>query len=243
MPPRATPAAGATHVGNVRDNNEDFYTVTDGIWAVADGLGGHAGGEVASELAVTAAIERLAAGGFAEPEDALPAAYRAAHRVILDAAAAEPAIADMGTTLVLAWRDDEGRIRIGNVGDSRAYLLTDGGLDLVTIDDNYAHELYEAGQLTAEQARVHPGRFLLSRALGLDDADGPQPRQHVLASPGRLLLCSDGLNSELPDDHIGTVLGQGTPRQACDRLVQAALDAGGNDNVTVVVVDLAETSG
>lgn len=236
-------AAGATHVGNVRANNEDYYTVADGIWAVADGLGGHAGGEVASEVAVTAAIHHLQAGKFATAEDALPAAYRAAHLAILEAGRLQPALADMGTTLVLAWRDDQSGIRIGNVGDSRAYRLADDKLELVTVDDNHAQELYDAGVITAEQARDHPGRFWLSKALGLDRREVPEPRQHVLATPARLLLCSDGLNSEIPDDDIATLLAGGTPQEASDRLVQAALDAGGNDNVTVVVVDLADASG
>lgn len=232
--------AAATHVGYVRANNEDCHAIGDSVWVVADGLGGHAGGEVASELAVAAAVDALSSNSTADPESALETAYRAAHRAILEAAGEQPALAGMGTTLVLAWQDDGGTMHIGNLGDSRAYLLADGQLDLVTIDDNLAQELLDAGVLTAEQARVHPGQFRLSKALGLDHAEVPQPRHHQLTQPGRLLLCSDGLNSEVPDEQIAALLADGTPEDASERLVQAALEAGGKDNVTVLVLDLAE---
>ncbi|MDP9406256.1 MAG: protein phosphatase 2C domain-containing protein [Actinomycetota bacterium] len=232
-------AAGATHVGHVRDNNEDAYVITDRVWAVADGLGGHAGGEDASAAAVDAAQERLEVHAGSDPEQAVRAAFRAAHDTILMLAEAEPSLADMGTTMVLAWRDDDGMVRIGNVGDSRAYLLADGELRPLTTDDNEAQALLDRGELTAEQARVHPGQFRLTKVLGTGSPEVPQPREHLLpGTAGRLLLCSDGLNSELSDDEIAALLADGTPQQAADRLVRAALDAGGHDNVTVVVVDL-----
>ena len=219
-------------MGLVRDNNEDAYALAENVWAVADGLGGHAGGEIASSLAIDAAMRAMA-----ESAD-LGGAFSAAHAAIARAAAADPALADMGTTLVLAHRDAQGRIRIGNVGDSRAYLLAGGALSRLTVDDNHAQELFDRGELSEAEARVHPGRFWLSKALGLGDRVAPQPKlSEVTASSGRLLLCTDGLNSELPDERTAEIVSEGLPQQAADALVEAALGAGGGDNVTVVVVD------
>lgn len=228
-------SAAATSVGRVRAANEDAYGSTDQAWVVADGLGGHAGGEVASQLAVRAALGVLAQP-VRDAVGALNAAYQAASDAIAAHAAAHPALADMATTMVAStWSATEG-LHVANVGDSRAYLLSAGHFDQVTRDDNVAEELFARGALTAEQARTHPGQYHLTRALGLGEW---APTVHHLPSPaGRLLLCSDGLNSEVPDDLIGRLLDGGSPQQACDRLVEAALAAGGSDNVTVVVVDL-----
>lgn len=228
-------SAAMTSVGRVRDRNEDAYGSTDQAWVVADGLGGHAGGEVASQLAVQAALGMLAQPAD-DPVSALQAGYQAASDAITSYAAEHPALADMATTMVAAaWSATDG-LHVANVGDSRAYLLTGGQFHQVTRDDNVAEELFARGALTAEQARTHPGQYHLTRALGLGEW---APTVHHVPSPeGRLLLCSDGLNSEVPDDVIGRLLGGGTPEQACERLVEAALAAGGSDNITVVVVDL-----
>ncbi len=228
-------SGAATSVGRVRDGNEDAYGSTDQAWVVADGLGGHAGGEVASQLAVDAALRALAQP-VGDAVEALHAAYRAASDAIAAHAAEHRALADMATTMVAAtWSATEG-LHVANVGDSRGYLLSGGRVEQVTRDDNVAEELYARGALTAEQARTHPGQYHLTRALGLGEW-APTVR-HLPSATGRLLLCSDGLNSEVPDDVIGRLLGHGTPQQACDRLVEAALAAGGSDNITVVVVDL-----
>ena len=228
-------SAALTSVGRVRDGNEDAFGSTDHAWVVADGLGGHAGGEVASEIAVQAALRVLE-----QPSDApvalLQAAYQAASDGISAHASQHRDLADMATTMVAAtWSATDG-LYVGNVGDSRAYLLTGGRLAQLTRDDNVAEELLARGALTAEQARTHPGQYQLTRALGLGDWT---PTVHHVASPeGRLLLCSDGLNSEVPDEVIGRLLDGGSVQDACDRLVEAALAAGGSDNITVVVVDL-----
>lgn len=223
-------AAGATHVGLVRANNEDAFGINDDVWAVADGLGGHAGGEVASTVAIEELLQQL-------PGD-FTAAFAAAHDAILEVAQHHPGLADMGTTLVAAQRDDDGHIRIANVGDSRAYLLAAGRLGRLTVDDNYAQELLDRGGITADQARVHQGRFWLSKALGLGDAVAPQPKITTVPAPtGRLLLCTDGLNSELSDEQIALALGEGSPQESADALIEQALAAGGRDNVTVVVLD------
>jgi protein phosphatase len=133
------------------------------------------------------------------------------------------------------WSAADG-LHVANVGDSRGYLLSGGRFAQVTRDDNVAEELFARGALTAEQARTHPGQYHLTRALGL--GDWAPTVHHVPSASGRLLLCSDGLNSEVPDDLIGRLLDGDTPQLACDRLIEAALAAGGADNITVVVVDL-----
>jgi protein phosphatase len=228
-------SAAATSVGRVREGNEDAYGSTDNAWVVADGLGGHAGGEVASQIAVQAAL-RVLAEPADDPVSALRAAYQAASDGIAAHAAQQRALADMATTMVAAtWSANDG-LHVANVGDSRAYLLSGGRFEQVTRDDNVAEELFARGALTAEQARTHPGQYHLTRALGLGDwAPTVTP---LPSSTGRLLLCSDGLNSEVPDEVIGRLLGSGSLQTVCDRLVEAALEAGGSDNITVVVVDL-----
>jgi len=229
-------AAARTHVGLVRDGNEDAYGIEDNAWAVADGLGGHAGGEVASGIAVESALRTLRQADSSDLAAALGAAFAAAASDVATRAEADPGLADMATTLVLAVRDAAGEVCVGNIGDSRAYLLSGGELAQVTRDDNIAELLRDRGALTAEQARVHPGQFQLTKALGLGDSE---PAVHRLTpAAGRLLLCTDGANGELSDEQMARLLESGTPQEACERLVTAALEAGGSDNVTVLVVDL-----
>lgn len=217
-------AAAATHTGRVRDGNEDAYAVSESVWVVADGMGGHSGGEVAARAAADAALA-------AEPARAIGAA----HAAVL--ALTTPELADMGTTLVhavLVGRE----LQVRWAGDSRAYLLDESGLHLLTADHNQAEELRAAGHLTEAQARVHPGQYRLTRAIGLGRSTAPEPGEVTVAAHGRLLLCSDGLTSEVDDPEVAALLADGLPDDAARRLVERAVDAGGRDNVTVVVVDL-----
>lgn len=205
-----------TEVGHVRQRNEDALLARPerGILAVADGLGGHPAGDLASLTAVQALDEApLTAAASA---DDLVAATRDAHNAVLAVAEEEPGRLGMGTTVVLAVID-AGRARIVHVGDSRAYLLsTDGELHAVTRD--------------------HGMHGYLTQALGLDRDVEPDVAE-VLCEPGsRLLLCTDGLTNMVDDDKLAELLGQGDAQQACDALVQTALDNGGVDNVTVIVV-------
>jgi protein phosphatase len=205
-----------TEVGHVRQRNEDALLARPerGILAVADGLGGHPAGDLASLTAVQALDEApLTAAASA---DDLVAATRDAHNAVLAVAEEEPGRLGMGTTVVLA-AIDAGRARIVHVGDSRAYLLsTDGDLHAVTRD--------------------HGMHGYLTQALGLDRDVEPDVAE-VLCEPGtRLLLCTDGLTNMLDDDKLAELLGQGDAQEACDALVQTALDNGGVDNVTVIVV-------
>jgi PPM family protein phosphatase len=238
---RLTRPAAATHVGRVRKNNEDAYAVGDGFWIVADGLGGHVGGEVASGLAVDAAREYLELAGLGRTPalSEVLAAFRVANWAIHAGARDEPNLEGMGTTLVVAALNPYGTLIVGNVGDSRAYLLVGGGLHQLTTDDNLAQELVASGALTLEAARTHPGQFVLTKALGLGQRTAPKATiRTVQRAQGRLLLCTDGLSGELDDSRIGALLDEGTPEEAAADLVAAALECGGRDNVTVIVVDL-----
>ena len=232
--------AGGTHIGRVRPNNEDaFYPEQDGggagrlLAAVADGMGGHAGGEVASRTAVAAAVET-----DGPPEDRVEAANRAVMAAVL----ADPDLAGMGTTLTLAQFGPGGRLALGHVGDSRAYLLRGGRLDQITIDDNMAQELVDQGEITKEEARNHPRSSWLTQALGFEDKLEVKAGSIGLEAGDRVMLCSDGLHGELPDGEILSLLGSGAPSDAVWGLIEAANLAGGRDNITVMVVDAAEAA-
>lgn len=205
-----------TEVGHVRSRNEDALLARPerGVLAVADGLGGHPAGDVASMTALSS-IDGSGLRADSTEED-LRAAAAAAHQSVLDAAAAEPGRAGMGTTLVLAAVQD-GAALVLHVGDSRAYLLAaDGELSAVTED--------------------HGVHGYLTQALGLDREVAPDVARVDCPPGSRLLLCTDGLTNMVDDAGVAGLLGRGSAQDACDGLVEAALEAGGVDNVTVVVV-------
>ena len=205
-----------TEVGHVRSRNEDALLARPerGVLAVADGLGGHPAGDVAGMTALSSVD---GAGLVADSsEDDLRAAAAGAHQAVLDAAAAEPGRTGMGTTLVLAAVQDAAALVL-HVGDSRAYLLSASG-DLSAVTEDHGLHGY------------------LTQALGLDRDVAPDVARVECPPGSRLLLCTDGLTNMVDDDSLAVLLGRGSAREACDALVEAALDAGGVDNVTVVVV-------
>lgn len=211
----------------------------EAVFAVADGLGGHAAGEVASALALEplADVDPAACEGVEALQETLAEAVREANRTVHAAARKDPDKAGMGTTLTATAVYGK-QLVLAHVGDSRAYFLRDGDLWQLTTDHTAAQEAVDAGYLTAEQAAQRPERHMLARAVGLDsEVTVDTPPAEVLRSGDRLLLCSDGLIDPVPDEAIAAILkDHPDPRQACDALVQAALDGGGPDNVTVVVV-------
>lgn len=240
--------AGLTDQGRVRARNEDALLLRPdrGLFAVADGMGGHAGGDVASRIAVDVLDERLVAAGRETDDDRLAAAIRDAHDAILRAARAETALAGMGTTLTALIVRADGTALLGHVGDSRAYLVRDGALEQITRDQTWVQEQVDAGRLTPAQARVHPFSAVITCALGIEDrALDIQLLHPAVRSGDVLLLCSDGLTARLDDDDLGALLGDPARRGLADRagledaaraLVDAANDAGGPDNVTVALV-------
>jgi PPM family protein phosphatase len=232
-------SASSTHVGNVREANEDAVLVTPTMAVVADGMGGHAAGEVASALAVEA-FPRLAT--TSHDLEGLTRAVVATNQVILDDAAENPSREGMGTTLVGVVhvdRADGVALALVNIGDSRCYRVRAGQIVQLTSDHSWAEEMVRAGRLTAEEATSHPRRHQLTRVLGM--ADGASPDVSWLAGePGDVfVLCSDGLSNEVTDQEIAAVVTAApTLEEASRELVARALDHGGRDNVSVVVVRL-----
>lgn len=224
-------------VGCVRSHNEDSYLVAAPLFCVCDGMGGHAAGEVASSIAV----ETIAKTGPKTADAAqLGAAVEAANAAIIEAAVNGVGRAGMGCTATAAIIEGT-TLAIAHVGDSRAYLLHEGTLIRVTRDHSYVEELVDAGEITADEARVHPNRSVITRALGSDPAMYADHFTLNIEEGDRLILCSDGLSSMIPDGEIERVAQQSSTAQICtDNLVDAALAAGGGDNVTVVVVDVTD---
>ena len=232
-------AGAATDAGRVREHNEDSVLAGAGIFAVADGIGGHAAGEVASALAVA----RL--GQLGEVPGLSPETVRAhlalANQEILDSAADHPEQAGMGTTvagLALAWFAGAEHWVVFNVGDCRVYRFTDNRLEQLTTDHTEVAELVAAGTIDAEAALRHPRRNVVTRALGIDP--GPEADLWILPqTPGeRFLICSDGLPLELTEEQMTTVLrDEPVAEIAARELVRLAVEAGGRDNVSAVVVD------
>jgi protein phosphatase len=227
----------ATDVGRVRTNNEDALFTSDRLFAVADGMGGHQGGEVASTVALSTLDER-----FTEPStEGLVAAARIANEAVFERAADDPELRGMGTTLVaIAPIADSDALAWINVGDSRLYLLRDGALTQISEDHSLVQEAVRAGDLTPEEALVHPQRNIVTRALGIDpevDVDGDQVDSFA---GDRYVLCSDGLYEFVDDDRIAATLRRlDDPTEASSELVRLANEGGGRDNITVVVVDVA----
>lgn len=234
----------ATAIGRVRRVNEDRYLISPWLYAVADGMGGHGSGDVASSLA----IDALQACARLHPlsADAVLAALYAANRLILEAAAERGNGDGMGTTvtgLALIETSGGGHLMMFNVGDSRVYRLADGRLDQITVDHSEAQELVIAGHLTRDEARTYPRRNIITRALGSDPPPAPDHWLLPAIAGNRYLLCSDGLFGELTDDQILPLLTAGDPQHAADTLVTAANDAGGRDNITTIIVDVHQDEG
>jgi protein phosphatase len=230
--------AAATDVGLVRSNNEDAFLTAPPLFAVADGMGGHRAGEVASAGAI-----RTLQKEAGHDTDSLVAAVQSANRVVHAEAAANPDLSGMGTTIT-AMMTTHDSAQIVHVGDSRAYLLREGRLRRLTQDHTVVDRLAREGKIPAEEVDRHPQRSVLERALGVSpevDVDV----QLLDVRPGdRLLLCTDGLTSMLDDDEIRQILlTESDPQTAAQALIDAALAAGGKDNVTAVIVDFPRPDG
>ncbi|MET3288226.1 Stp1/IreP family PP2C-type Ser/Thr phosphatase [Brevibacillus fluminis] len=234
-----------SHVGCIRQLNEDFYacTVDDHgrvFSIVADGMGGHQAGDVASRMAVEGILRELSElEPDLEREDArerLMHAMVVTNEAVYRHALENPECNGMGTTVVCALIDDEGGV-LAHVGDSRIYLYTADGLKQQTEDHTLVHELMKSGQITSEQAAVHPQRNVIMRALGTEKDVRVDLGEFRWEQDDVLLLCSDGLTNKVSKSQIESLLGSQLPlKEQIDALVQHALDAGGEDNVTVVAV-------
>lgn len=224
-----------TDIGYVRDHNEDSLIIIPPLFAVADGMGGHEAGEIASEITVNTLAELAPSHLDAE---GLTAAVEAANYNVMKAPRQGIGRDGMGTTLTAAMLEGE-RLLIAQVGDSRAYLLHKGHLQQITRDHSLMADLIEAGQITPEEARIHPNRSVITRAIGSDIHMRPDIYELNVDAGDRILLCSDGLSSMISNNAIESIMRRQSDAQHCaDELVTAALENGGADNVTVVVADV-----
>jgi serine/threonine protein phosphatase PrpC len=239
---------GRSDVGLVRKSNQDAFLTLDhvGLWAVAEGMGGHVGGDVAAQTAIAAVKARaeVFAGavhqGHSPPKDFLKDLIVQAQQAILGRAKIEPKLKGMGTTIVVLFitAGPDPVMHVAHVGDSRAYRFRSGTLTPLTRDHTLIERYLERGILTKEAARTHPERHVLTRGLGMPPPVKPDIATHPLAPSDLLLLCSDGLTKMLEDRDIEQqcVKAKGDPIRACEALISQALARGGDDNVTVVVV-------
>ncbi|MGZ4108473.1 MAG: Stp1/IreP family PP2C-type Ser/Thr phosphatase [Actinomycetota bacterium] len=224
-------AGAATDIGLVREGNEDSYLVEAPLFVIADGMGGHRGGEVASRMAVET-IESL----FRRGEGALSEQVQEANRAVFERSSLDRAVAGMGTTLTAALVEGD-RARLAHVGDSRAYLFRGGEIRMLTEDHTLVHRMVQQGEITEAEAERHPQRSVVTRALGMEMSI-PVDEIIVDLQPGdRLLICSDGLTSMVDDATIGRILAaEPEPQRAAETLVKAANERGGVDNTTVIVI-------
>ncbi len=230
-------AASATDQGRVRSNNEDAFLIDDqrALFAVADGMGGHRGGEVASHTAIEALRAAIANG------TPLHDAITRANTAVLTRAAGDDALAGMGTTMTAVVAIGGRQLLIGHVGDSRAYMVHEGTLRRATDDHSLVEELVREGRLTPEQAEAHPQRALVTRALGVADPVDVDLYTLDVEAGDRVVLCSDGLTTMVRERDIERLArAEPDPQRLAEALVAAANDAGGEDNTTVVVVDVLE---
>ncbi|MFN3729059.1 MAG: Stp1/IreP family PP2C-type Ser/Thr phosphatase [Fimbriimonadaceae bacterium] len=235
-----------TDLGRVRENNEDkfeFFIPGDDallaargqIFVVCDGMGGHAAGQIASELAAKTFIDVYLRHPSADAAEAARAAIAAANRFVLDVSRVVPGRRGMGTTLTALMLVQD-QVLVANVGDSRAYRLRDGALEMLTWDHTLVEELVRGGMLTREAAEHHPQKHVLTRAIGVEDTLIPTVEWHDLAVGDCFLLCSDGLSNHVSDERIAEELAGPGLSQAVWNLIAAAMLDGGTDNCTALAI-------
>jgi protein phosphatase len=245
-------AIGLTHVGRQRQHNEDSFLVSDEarLYLVADGMGGHAAGEIASKIAVDSISEFIVHTKeddgtwphaydehYGRATNRLMAALRLANTRVLEAMRKDARLRGMGTTIVAALADD-GKMSVAHVGDSRAYLVRNGEMMRLTNDHSWVFEQVQAGMLTEAEAEKHPLRNVITRALGGALSVTPDASEVEAQSGDVYLLCSDGLTGMVPEDEILRVVSENSSdlERACQKLIDMANERGGLDNVTAILV-------
>ncbi len=227
--------ASRMDIGSVRENNEDAVVCDERLVVVADGMGGHPGGEVASTVAV-ALVQAVFTG---RSLDELEAGVRAANRAIWDRADGSGELEGMGTTVCAVGLTQDGRLAVVNVGDSRGYMLRDRSLTQLTDDHSVTAELVRRGELSEREALDHPHRGVLTRALGVGPDVEPDSASHPAIEGDRLLVCTDGLFNEVPNEEIASTMAAADDIQAtANSLVELALSRGGRDNISVVIAEI-----
>ena len=222
-----------THRGLVREQNEDTICVAEPLYVLADGMGGHQAGEVASALAARTLCETLR--DMQPSADALTRGYLAANSAVFARQKEDETLSGMGTTMTALWEDQE-YVFVGQIGDSRAYLYRDGKLHQITEDQSMVGEMLRAGAITEEQARSHPYRNVITQAVGTEERLSPVVTR-ILKTPGDIwLLCSDGLTNAVPRPQLEQLLRTGSFYDLPDLLIRAANENGGKDNITALLL-------
>lgn len=228
-----------THQGLVRATNQDNWLAESALYGVADGMGGHRGGETASRVALQ--VFRNAIGQKKPDADALRMAVEAANRRVFDMASHDETLKGMGTTMSMIWADEK-RLLIAHVGDSRIYRLRDGKLHQVTDDHSFVAELVRNNIITPEMAKTHPNRNIITRAVGVDPFVEVDILEEELLPGDRWLICSDGLHGMVEDSEMEQILTEMELEDAAERLMSRALENGGVDNVTFVLLSNTEVT-
>jgi serine/threonine protein phosphatase PrpC len=228
-----------TDVGRRREVNEDSFLVHEPLFVVADGMGGHVAGDIASSTAIDT-IKEESSSANAQDMDTLARLVLGANSRIWEKAQSDASLRGMGTTCTLLMLDSS-RAHFAHVGDSRAYLLREGKLTQVTEDHTLVGRMVKEGRLSADEAERHPQRSIVTRALGVDSVVEVDLMTVDLQEGDRILICSDGLSSMIDSDSIASILNEESdPQVAAERLVDAANEAGGEDNITVVILDIVD---
>jgi protein phosphatase len=253
MTPSSLPwiGTGLTNTGRVRTYNQDAFAIDNelGIWVIADGMGGHVGGNVASELAVTSIMNYVHTSTQPWPYSGdllqhattvLTHAIAAGKTAIQERIAVAPELSSMGTTVVAAWLCPlpTPSVAIAHVGDSRAYVIRDEQLVALSTDHSLVQQLVTEGLITLEESWDHPKKNVLVRALGLDYPATPDIALHPLGPHDSVLLCTDGLTKMISEEDILSVIleSSDSPEETCQRLITRAIAAGGKDNTTVLLI-------
>lgn len=231
-------SAAGSHVGRVREINEDSWLADPPVFLVADGMGGHDAGDVASRLVVEAFAPLAGSGSIGRAD--VEACLRAGATAV--AALADEHGAAPGSTVVIAAyivEADHGHWLVANIGDSRAYAWSSAGLEQISHDHSIVQELIDSGEIDEAEARIHPDRHVITRAIGALEVSPAEYALIPISGDSRLLLCSDGVTGELSDESIAEILAS-TPNttEAVARIIDDAVAAGGHDNVTAVLVDV-----
>lgn len=227
--------AGRTDRGKVRELNEDAFGYHGGLFVVADGMGGHQAGEVASAIAVDTILKADISG---DVKTALQKSLMAANQAILKQAEQSKEYNGMGTTVAVLFFGDN-RAFVTHIGDSRVYYLSGDSLKQLTSDHSLVNELVKTGEITAEEAKSHPQRNILTRALGSNDSFDPEIIEIEVTKGDKFLLCSDGLTGTVPETLIKEYMSLETePEAIVNQLIDSANEFGGNDNITVILVEI-----
>ncbi|MGE5604609.1 MAG: Stp1/IreP family PP2C-type Ser/Thr phosphatase [Bacteroidota bacterium] len=227
--------AGRTDRGKVREINEDTFGYHDHLFVVADGMGGHQAGEVASAIAVETILKADLTG---EIKATLRKTLAAANQAILEKAAQDKKLNGMGTTVAVLYLGAE-RAYVTHIGDSRVYYLSGNNLKQLTNDHSLVYELVKSGEITAEEAKSHPQRNILTRALGSNETLEAEIVEIEVTKGDKFLLCSDGLTNSIPEALIKELMSsEEDPEAIVDRMINSANELGGSDNITVILVEI-----